>query len=173
MLLPSVVSSALASAPSVGFCGSRSVAPPFSVFFSAAFAVPSSSVVSCGCVGGLCAVARAHFPAARVFRASSFGSGRSAFARRSVALVSSVAAVPGSVWLSFPAAPCPAGLVPSRSSSACFCGSGSGSWASLAFAVGSGVRCFVWLPASLSVPSSWGFVSLGGGWWSSGVVSLF
>ncbi|HHP7231694.1 MAG TPA: hypothetical protein ACFCUY_12650 [Xenococcaceae cyanobacterium] len=43
----------------------------------------------------------------------------------------------------------------------------SGSWASLAFALGLGVPCCVWLPAGVSVPASWGLVSVGGGWWVS------
>src|SRR5690606_34124227 len=98
------------------------------------------------------------------FSASSFGSGRGAFARRSVAVVRAVASSPAGVWVSFPQSACPAGLLPSRSSSACFCGLGSGSWASLAFAVGLGVPSFVWLPAGVVPPAGWGFLSLGGGW---------
>lgn len=156
----------LASASAVGFCGSRSVVPPVAVFAAVAALVPSGAVVSCGCVGGLCGVARSAFPGASVWRASSFGSGRGSFARRSCALVASVAARPGAVWVSFPGCACPAGLLPSSSGSRCFRGLGSGSWASLALAVGSGLRCFLWLPAGVSAPAGWGFQSLGGGWFS-------
>jgi hypothetical protein len=34
----------------------------------------------------------------------------------------------------------------------------------LALACGLGVPALVWLPAGVGVPSSWGFVSLGSGW---------
>jgi hypothetical protein len=98
-----------------------------------------------------------------VFRVS--GLGRGAFAARSAAFVSALAAS-GGVLFSFPSAGCPSGLVPAASASRCFSGSGSGSWASLAFAVGLGVPAFVWLPAGVAPPAAWGFVSLGGGWWS-------
>ena len=37
--------------------------------------VPVSASVSCGCVGGLCALARGSFRSASVFRASAFGFG--------------------------------------------------------------------------------------------------
>lgn len=163
---PLSVFSALSGASAVGFCGSRSLVPPPAVWSAVSAAVAPGAVVSCGCVGGLCGLARSSFPSAVVFSAASFGSGRGSFARRSVALVRSVAASPVSVWVSFPGRACPAGLLPSAVSSRCFCGLGSGSWASLAFAVGLGVPAFVWLPAGVGVPPGWGFVSLGGGWWS-------
>lgn len=163
--VPSVLVSVLRSSRSVGFCGSRSVAPPPVVWSGVASLVPASAVVSCGCVGGLCAVARSSFPRAVVFRASSFGRGRGAFAARSVALVRSVASGSSPVWVSFPARACPPRVRPSASSSACFCGGGSGSWASAAFAAGLGVPVFVWLPSGVSPPPSWGFLSVGSGWW--------
>ena len=163
-VLPSSVVRVLASASSFGFCGSRRFVPLASVWSAVVSVVGSSASVSCGCVGGLCGLARASFPAASVFRASSFGRGRGAFAARSVALVRSVASVRGSVWVSFPGVSCPVGLLPSSRAAACFCGSGSGSWASLAFAVGSGVPALLWLPSGVSAPSGWGFVSLGSGW---------
>lgn len=159
------VRSVLSRASVVGVCGSRSIIPPVGVFGLVSSSVLPTSVVACGCVSGVCALARSAFPWASVFPASSFGSGRSSFARRSIALVSFVASSPSSVWVSFPGVSCPVGLVPSSSSSRCFAGFGSGSWASLAFACGSGVPCFVWLAPGLSVPCSWGFAPLGGGWW--------
>lgn len=159
------VALALRGRVSFGFCGSRSTVPPTGVWSAVLAALPGSFSVSCGCVGGLCALARSSFPGASVFSASSFGFGRSAFAQRSIALVQSVAASPSPVWVSFPASSCPAGLVPSASSSRCFRGLGSGSWASLAFAVGLGVRAVVWLPPGVVFPSGWGALQLGGGWW--------
>lgn len=58
-------------------------------------------------------------------------------AASSPALISGVAASgAGRGFVGFVSSPCPTGLVPSPSPSACFSGFGSGSWASLALAVG-------------------------------------
>jgi hypothetical protein len=160
---PAAASQLLGAAASFGFCGSRSSVPPVPVWAGVLGSLPASFSVSCGCVGGLCALARSSFPFASVFSASAFGGGRSGFARRSVALVQSVAASPRPLWVSFPARSCPAGLVPSASPSRCFAGFGSGSWASAALAAGLGVPLLVWLPAGVLPPASWSFVSLGGG----------
>lgn len=154
----------VSSASIVGFSGHRSSCPPFAVQQLVFGAVPASVSVAVGCARGLDSLVRSAFPSASVFRAASFGSGSSAFARRSVALVSSLSSARFSVFVSFPAVACPAGLFPSSSSRACFCGLGSGSWASLAFAVGSGVPSFLWLPSGVLPPVGWGFVALGGGW---------
>lgn len=158
-LCPRVLS-VVSSASAVGFSGSRFEFVPYSVRLVAA-AVPAGVPVFVGCASGVDAAVRGFFPGARVFSASAFGSGRGSFAARSAACVRAVSAA-GGLWVSFPSRPCPAGLAPSASSSRAFCGSGSGSWASLAFAVGLGVPCLVWCVAP---PAAWGFVSLGGGWW--------
>jgi len=155
----------LRSRSSFGFCGSRSLVPPASVWSCVLSSVPAVASVSCGCVGGLCALARSSFPSASVFSVGAFGRGRGAFASRSVALVRSVASSPRPLWVSFPARSCPAGLLPSASPSRCFRGLGSGSWASLAFALGSGVPALLWLPAGVVPPVGWGFVPLGSGFW--------
>ena len=150
-----------------GFSGSRSSVPVCAA--AAAAVVPSGSLVFLGCAGGVDRFFRSQFPAARVFSASSFGSGRGAFAARSVAVVRAVAGASG-VWVSFPSGVCPVGLVPSSSSSRCFCGSGSGSWASLAFAVGSSLPCAVFAP--FGVPAGWGFSPVSGcpGWFGVALV---
>jgi len=169
VMVPSSVSSALSSAPSVGFSGSRSSVP------SAATAIAqlvSSRVVhlsGCGvhfpvfvgCARGVDSFFRGCFPSAQVFSVS--GSSRGAFAARSISFVQSLAAS-GGVLVSFPSSPCPIGLLPSSTGSRAFSGFGSGSWASLAFAVGRGVQCFVFAP--FGVPSGWGFVPCGDGWFS-------
>jgi len=162
-----MVFSVVSSASCVGFSGSRSPSPAsLSALSSVAAFVPSGAAVVVGCASGVDLSVRGLFPGAVVLSVGSgvFGSGRSAFARRSVAVVGRVASL-GGVWLSFPSSPCPSGLFPSSSSSRCFSGSGSGSWASLAFAVGSGVPCLVFLPPGVSAPS-W-LVPSGGGWFSS------
>ena len=165
--VPGAVASVVASAPVVGFSGSRSVAPPSALVSAVAALVPSSASVSVGCAGGVDAAFRSVFPSASVFGVSSFGSGPGAFAARSVACVRSCI---GGVWLSFPSGPCPSMVVPSASSVRCFCGAGSGSWASLAFAVGLGVASFCWLPPGVAAPA-W-LVPAGGGWFAPAAVQL-
>lgn len=159
----------LRSAFMVGFSGSRVACPVLrSAFASVLPAVGCPPSVAVGCARGVDELARAAFPGASVFSVSSgaWGSGRSAFARRSVAFVSALASS-GGVLVSLPAVGSRpvAGLVPSSSSSRCFSGGGSGSWASLAFAVGSGVPCFVFLGSS-PAPAGWGLVPVSGcpGW---------
>lgn len=168
-------SSLFASVSSVGFCGSRSVVPPVSSLAPVFSAVPLSASVSVGCARGFDCFVRGCFPLARVFSVASFGSGRRAFARRSSAFVSALASSPAPLLVGAPAVSCPAGLFPSPSSSVCFRGLGSGSWASLALALGLGCRVLVFLPVGVVPPAGWGFVSSGGGWWFASPVqrSLF
>jgi len=170
--LPAAVLSVFARAGAVGFSGSRSAVPavvPAVVVAVAGLRCP----VFIGCARGVDAAFRAAFPGASVLAASSFGSGRGSFAARSAACVRAVVVAGagaagsflGGLWVSLPSGPCPSGLLPSASSSRAFCGSGSGSWASAAFAVGSGLPVLVF---GVCPPASWGFASLGGGWWFSG-----
>ena len=159
--------SVFAQFPAFGFSGSRSPggAIPVSALSAAAGAVPSGSPVFVGCAAGVDAFFRRAFPSAEVFAVSSgrWGSGRGAFAARSVACVRAVAAA-GGLWVSFPAFACPAGLRPSSSQSRCFSGFSAGTWSSLALALGSGVPCLVFSPAG--VPAGWGLSPVPGcpGW---------
>ena len=156
-----------------GFSGSRRWVGNKAPLSAAAAAVPVGSRVVVGCAAGVDEFFRSAFPASEVFAVSSGvwgGVGRGAFAARSVACVRAVSAASG-LWVSFPSSPCPGGLVPSASSSRCFSGSGSGSWASLAFALGSGVPCLVFL-GSLPVPAGWGLFPVSGlpGWFGCAAV---
>jgi hypothetical protein len=170
--LPAAVLSVLSQAGAVGFSGSRSAVPAVVPAVAAAVAALRCPVFV-GCARGVDAAFRGFFPGASVLAASSFGSGRGSFAARSAACVRAVAVAGagsagsflGGLWVSFPSGPCPSGLLPSASSSRAFCGSGSGSWASAAFAVGSGLPVLVF---GFAPPAGWGFVSLGRGWWFSG-----
>lgn len=158
------VISHLSGVACVGFSGSRAPSPASLAALSwLCGLVPPGAAVVVGCARGIDQAARQVFPAAQVFQAAAYGTRRGAFAARSVACVQSVAAA-GGLWAAFPASPCPVGLVPSSKSSKCFCGKGSGTWASLAFAVGSGVPCLVFLPSGITAPTGWGLQPLGGGW---------
>jgi hypothetical protein len=149
-----------------GFSGSRRWVGSFAALRAAAGFVPTGCRVVVGCAAGVDEFFRGAFPSAQVVAVSSgqWGVGRGAFAARSIACVRAVAGN-GGLWVSFPSSACPAGLLPSSSSSRCFSGSGSGSWASLAFALGSGVSCLVFL-GSLPAPAGWGLSPVPGcpGW---------
>ena len=164
--VPAAAVAAVHGARRVAVSGSRSgsCAPGFLPLL-----VGARARVAVGCAHGVDSSVRSALPAARVrvFRAAAFGSGRGAFAARSIALVRSVAGARSALFVCFPGGPCPAGLVPSPSPAACFCGLGSGSWASLALALGLGVPALVWLPPGVVPPSCWGFRCLGWGWFSA------
>ena len=154
----------------VGFSGGRRLSPVFRPLVAgvAASVLAGGRSVAVGCAAGADAFVRAAAPGAVVFSVAAFGSGRSAFARRSAALVAAVAAGgAGSGFVVFPSAPCPAGLVPSASASACFCGLGSGSWASAALAAGLGLPVVVF-PCGFSALPPWGVWRPLSGVWAGG-----
>jgi hypothetical protein len=155
----------LSSFGCVGFSGSRSPGAESVAAVRVALSrvAPGASVLV-GCAPGVDAVVRSGVPLSHLQVFSVGFTGRGAFAARSAACVRAVAAARG-CWVSFPSVPCPAGLLPAASSSRCFCGAGSGSWASLAFARGLGLPCLVFLPAGVAAPVGWGLVALGQGWW--------
>ncbi len=165
----SSLSRLLSSAAVVGVSGSRAPSPAsrYACRWALRQLAPSAHIVT-GCAAGVDTLARALCPAARVVRASAFAAShpRGALAARSVAVVRAVASAPGgaasALWLAFPGGPCPAGVLPSPSGSACFSGAGSGTWASLALAVGLGVPALVFLPAGVAPPAGWPLVSVPG-----------
>ena len=152
-----------------GFCGSRSLSSSFAPAVAAVVsAVAAGGQVSVGCATGADALVRLACPGASVWSASFFGRDRGAFVSRSVALVRSLAAVPGSSFVGFVSSACPVGVLPApvwRSGAAV-----SGSWSSLALAVGLGVRVgVVWCASSPVLLPAWagGLWVVGGAgvWW--------
>jgi hypothetical protein len=175
-------SSVFAGVVSVGFSGSRSPSGAAAAALSALLPlVPAGVRVSVGCARGVDGAVSSFFVGSSsllVFSVASgrFGSGRSAFARRSSRCVLSVAAGSRGLLVALPSAPvCPAGVRSSRS----FFGAGSGSWGSVAFALGRGRRVLLWLPSGC-LPPSWSGVSwspaggLGsvGCWWLGAAVPV-
>lgn len=167
-------SSVFSGVVSVGFSGSRSLSPAASSALSSLLPlVPSGVRVSVGCARGVDAAVRFWFGGSAsllVFSVASgrFGSGRSAFARRSSRCVLSVAAGSRGLLVVVPVGACPAGVRPSRS----FRGFSSGSWGSAAFALGRGRRVLLWLPSGSRPPlwagvswSSAGALGSAGCWW--------
>ena len=144
------------SVSSIGFSGSRSPSRASSAALCDLLPLISPRCrVSVGCADGVDRLVRSFFsesPSLLVFSVESgrFGSGRSAFARRSIACVRSVARGDRGLLVVLPSSPvCPAGVFPARR----FFGGGSGSWGSAAFALGSGRRVLLWLPGSASPPA--------------------
>ena len=153
----------LRSLRSIGFSGSRSPSPAAVLALESLLPlVPVQSCrVSVGCQRGVDALVRTYFrssPSLLVFKAADaarFGSGRSAFARRSVACVRSVAKGERGLLVALPSSPsCPAGVSPGRR----FFGAGSGTFGSAALALGLGRRVLLWLPSG-TLPPSWAGVS--------------
>ncbi|MDJ0595931.1 MAG: hypothetical protein QNJ72_39105 [Pleurocapsa sp. MO_226.B13] len=164
---------------SVGFSGSRSPSAAASAALSALLPlVPAGVRVSVGCALGVDSAVRSFrgsSPSLLVFSVASgrFGSGRSAFARRSSRCVLSVAAGSRGLLVALPSHPVPpVGVRPSRSFFGGGLGRSSGSWGSVCFALGRGRRVLLWLPAGSRPPvwagvswSSAGALGSAGCWW--------
>ena len=173
-------SSVFSGLVSVGFSGSRSPSPAASAALSALLPlVPPSGVrVSVGCARGVDSAVRFFFGSSSsllVFSVAGgrFGSGRSAFARRSSRCVLSVAAGSRGLLAVLPSSAVPpAGVAPSRYFFGGGVGRSSGSFGSAAFALGRGRRVLLWLPAGSRPPvwagvswSSAGALGSAGCWW--------
>ena len=150
-----------------GFSGARSSVP--NGCKEAAKLVPENSRVFVGCANGVDAYFRKVFPNAEVSSASDFGGGKSYYALRSAYVISSVKRRHG-LWVSFPDSQCPANLLPSKDRGCCFCGTGSGTWASLAYALGLGLPCLVYL-GKIQCPKGWGLFRLYNGWYGCHIVA--
>lgn len=138
------LASFVGSFPCLGFSGSRfsGSAPVASCRAFLPLLGSFSGAVGVGCAWGVDAAVRSAVPSAVVFRVQPPLS-RAAFAARSVRLVQWVAASSG-LLVAFPLGAAPAALCPSVS----FAGFGSGSWGSVALALGLGVPVLVVLPAA-------------------------
>ncbi len=135
----------------VGFSGSRHGGSAAVASCNQFLAAYSPSLAGCrpavGCARGVDLAVRAHFRKAVVFRVQPPRS-RSAFAQRSARLVGWVGS--SGLLIAFPSGSAPAQLRPSAS----FRGFGSGTWGSVALALGLGSSVLVVLPASLCLPGS-------------------
>lgn len=171
-------SSLVQSFPVVGFSGSRrgdsSAAVAARAFARSLSSSSFSGSVVVGCARGVDAVVREVFSGASVFKAK--GPKSFQLAARSAAMVSSVRDHCG-VLVAFPLGACPLEVTPSRS----FRGCGSGTWGSVALALGLGSPVLVFVaglsesfPAPDSIASHFSCVcccDIGGvrgrWWWSS------
>ena len=138
----------------VGFSGSRSIVPDC---LEGVCKKIDNQKIFVGDAKGVDAAVRDFFPDAVVFKVKFPKKG--GFAERSIRFVDAIASNQGCL-ISFPNKACPVGLIPANKSKA-FNGSGSGSWATLSYAVWSNVACFVYL--GKIKPPSW-LSPLGSGW---------
>ena len=150
---------------SIGFSGSRSPSSESKRALKELLnLVPKEIRISVGCAKGVDEIVRKYFKNSNslmVFSVASgrFGIGRSAFARRSSRCVLSVAKK--GLLVALPSSSAPDGVKVSKS----FKGKGSGTWGSIAFALGHGRKVLIW---SEKKPPSWANVSWSkkeNNWW--------
>lgn len=151
---------AINAAPSIGFTGTRHPVPEpicnaITVLLAA---IPASTPILVGDATGVDTLIAALRPGVTQFRAE--GRAPHQLVRRSVALVDALRSKPGSQLYAFPFAWCPRDLRPSHRFGDCFAGHGSGTWATLAYAVGNNVRSFLWLYPEDEIPERWRFPHL-------------
>lgn len=139
----------------IGFSGSRSVVP--SALYSVLHKITNQKILV-GDAKGVDKAVRSYLPQAEVIKIRFQGKG--AYAERSIRFVKAIAKNNGCL-VSFPDKDCPSGLVPSEKSSKCFCNKGSGTYATLAYAIGLNIPCFVYLLeykcSWLQCSGNWGF----------------
>ena len=156
------------------FSGSRYGSRAASIFIPAFAAMFSTASVRVGCASGVDALVRDAFPSAGVFRA---GPRRWELAARSARLVRASGSA-GGLLIAFPSSYIvPSGCIVGRS----FRGGGSGTWGSVALALGLGYPVIVWCPSLTASPplpglsrlwsSPPGFPVQGSWWYSAGSVS--
>ena len=138
------ISSFIRGFSAIGFSGSRN---PYSQVSNAVFNfLPKlagySGIVGVGCAQGVDQLVRLYFPQSLVFKVQP-PINRKAFAIRSTRLVSWVSASSG-LLIAFPSTSCPSSVAPSL----CFYGAGSGTWGSVALAVGMGASVLVFIHSS-------------------------
>lgn len=154
----------------VGISGSREVVPDTCMDTCGWLATRKNVIIAVGDARGVDTACRLAIRGYVPFNVEDYpgGSIRSRLARRSQACVRFVAGSDAALWVSFPAGACPAECVPSRY----WPKGGSGSWSSLAMAIGLGCPVIMWLPEGIVAP--WRrFACLGGGWWYAASGSLF
>lgn len=159
----------ITTARAVGISGSTTPsAASLRALAALAALVPAHAAVMVGDARGIDSAAAALLPRALIFRVGQHGSAlapfRAQLATRSIACVQATQRARG-VWCAFPGRPAPPTLAPSHRPAKCFAGHGSGTWSSLALALGVGLPCIVYTPAEAAPPAAWQLQPLGNGWY--------
>ena len=145
----------------VAFCGSRGlIGPDFRhCRETAQYAANLGLIVLTGDANGADAAARMGAPSARVFYVKQGDIPYpAALAIRSVSMIRALAQrEPAALLIAYPDAICPDQLRPSSNPRQCFSGKGSGTWASVCFALGLGLPVLVYRKKGhrLEIPA-WG-----------------
>ena len=158
--LPAHVGAALASAPALAVTGSRAPSHQMRAALGLVLAA-APSVVLVGCGRGIDAATRAACPGALV--QVSAGCAAWQLALRSAALATDALAARALV-AAFPSGACPGALVPSPLARRCFTGHGSGTWETLALALGIVCPAVVFLASGIPSPA-W-LRPVGGRWFA-------
>lgn len=133
----------------IAFTGSRKgfIIPALvSQIARSAYSAGHSIIV--GCANGVDAVVRHSVPTAKVFKVASPNAGSSvnfaqALARRSMSMVQHC-----TILVGFASVSCPSGVSPAHA----FGGHGSGTWASVAYAVSKGKQVFIFKASGVLLP---------------------
>ncbi|OCQ92244.1 hypothetical protein BCD64_00050 [Nostoc sp. MBR 210] len=116
-----------------------------------------------GCARGIDEYVRSNCPRANIFKVSDYWQGnlnKAAFAVRSQAMVKDLSFKNG-LLIAFPSSECPQKLKPSKSA---FSGHGSGTWATMAYAIALKLDCLLWLPDEIQPPQHWELEQINDGW---------
>ena len=113
----------------IAFTGSRSEVPI--ALNHALSQISKYDKVVVGCARGVDKEVREYIPWAKIFNKNNYGKGKGALARRSMAMCDHTYSEGGSLW-AFPSRDCPSSVPVSKRA---FNGSGSGTWATVAYAL--------------------------------------
>jgi hypothetical protein len=120
--------------------------------------VPKKAEICVGCANGIDNLVINNFPHARVFKATDYQTHiKAALASRSTACVKAIPSSPDGLIIAIPSGSCPHEVKPSRS----FAGHGSGTWGTIAIAIGLEKRVCVFSPN----PPQWVGQQIEENWW--------
>ncbi len=143
----------------IGFTGARHLSPEYRPIVARIVNLIGGIEVAVGCQHGLDEMVRELRPDAAVFRAADYGQGAWAYALRSQKMIEFVGRNGGKL-IAFPDKPCPDDVKPGPN----FYGAGNGTWATIAFAIRTGVPAAVF-PCGFEILPAWGeWIALGGKW---------
>lgn len=143
----------------IGFSGSRNPqAQEIKALKYIVQKVPKKAQICVGCANGIDNLVVSHFPHATVFKAANYETNiKAALALRSTACVKAIPSSSEGLLIAIPSGSCPHEVKPSRS----FSGHGSGTWGTIAIAIGLEKRVCVFSPN----PPQWVGQQIEENWW--------
>lgn len=162
-LTPAGLVRLVVEARTLGISGSRAPDPGSLAALADLAGLAPDAPLIVGDQRGIDAAAAGHWPHAQVERRAD--DTPRALVARSIQMLDRLGAEARPLLAAFPARPCPARVAPGPRW--CSGQPPSGTWSTLALAVGRGLPAAVWLPEPLLPPLEWKLRYLGGGWWMS------